>query len=116
MKVVLTVAEIGVDGYWKLRDQLDDFVRQNFDMLYEGACRLGCNIPEDYYAPRRVQLNSTRLHARVGLKYAGGHRYDEDVAPKEENLRQTIADLQTLLTEAGKIIPAPFTIAIEAHV
>jgi uncharacterized protein YpiB (UPF0302 family) len=74
---------------------------------YEGAVRLDCHIGSDYYAPKRVQLNDTRLHANQGLKYADGHKWDAD-----EELRKTVIDLQTLIDEASKDIPAPFTLEI----
>jgi len=99
--------DIGKNALWRLRNQLDVFVRDNFDILYEGAVRLDCPIGSDYYAPKRVQLNDTRLHANQGLKYADGHKWDAD-----EELRKTVIDLQTLIDEASKDIPAPFTLEI----
>jgi hypothetical protein len=41
------------------------------------------------------------------LKYADGHKWDAD-----EELRKTVIDLQTLIDEASKDIPAPFTLEI----
>lgn len=103
---------VGQNGFFDLRNQMDEFVRENFELLYEGAVRLGCEISADYYAPRRVQIGNTRLHARRGLKYADGHKYSDDAAPSESQLRQTVKDLQTLIDAASKNIPAPFTLNI----
>lgn len=36
--------KIGKNGYWDLRNQIDEFVIENFDLLYTGACRMGLNI------------------------------------------------------------------------
>ena len=112
MKLTLTTKVIGNNGFWELRDQLNNFVRQNFDLLYEGAVRQSCNIPSDYYAGRRIQLKDTRLHEHQHLKYAHGHKYNEDTAPTAEQLRLTVTDIQSLLNSAGETIPAPFTISI----
>ncbi len=111
-EIILKVPEEGTDGMWELRDQLSAFVESNFRLLYEGACRMSKNIEDDYYAPKRVQINRTRLHETVDLKYADGHKWNEDCAPSEEQLRNTIKDLQNLLDSAGANIPAPFMIKI----
>ena len=103
---------IGQNGFFELRDQLNQFVKTNFDLLYEGAIRLGCEIQEDYYAPKRVQIGETRLHAVQGLKYADGHKYSNGASPSEKQLRQTIKDLQILIDAASENIPAPFTLDI----
>ena len=108
----LTLKAVGKNGYADLRDQLNNFVIENFDTLYEGAVRLGCEIPEDYFAPSRVQIGNTRLHASQGLKYADGHKYSDDAAPSEAQLRQTVKDLQTLIDAAAEVIPAPFILNI----
>lgn len=105
-------AKIGKNGYWELRNELDNFVTANFNTLYEGAVRLSCNISSDYYAPRRVQIGETRLHACRGLKYANGHKYNDDHPPTETQLRQTVKDLNTLLKAAAEDIPKPFEIII----
>lgn len=112
--VALTVSipAIGENKFWTLREQLHAFVRDNFDMLYEGAIRLNCHIEADYYAPKRIQINDTRLHRHTGLKYADGHKYSDDAAPTENQLRQTVADLQALIDAARQTIPTPFSIAI----
>ena len=104
---------IGENEFETLRKQLDEFVKDNFDTLYEGAVRLKLHIEEDYYAPKRIQINNTRLHRHTDLKIAGGHhKYHSDEAPTEKQLRQTVSDLQTLLDSAAKVIKAPFTITI----
>ena len=111
--LTLIVKPMGQDGLWALRNQLNEFVLTHFELLYQGAIRLGCHIPRDYYAPRRVQLRDTRLHERTGLKIAHGHRYDDEPAPSEEQLRQTIKDIQTLIDKASENIPSPFTLRVE---
>lgn len=103
---------IGSNGFFDLRDQLNQFVQNNFALLYEGAVRLGCEIQEDYYAPKRVQIGETRLHASRGLKYADGHKYSNESAPSESQLKNTIKDLQALIDAASENIPAPFTLNI----
>lgn len=103
---------LGKNGFFDLRDQLNQFVLNNFALLYEGAVRLGCEISADYYAPERVQIGNTRLHASRGLKYADGHKYSNGAAPSESQLRQTIKDLQILIDAASENIPAPFTLNI----
>jgi len=92
--VSLTVSEVGTDKLW---GQLGDFVKENFKTLWIGASRLSADycIPGDYYAPRRIQINKTRLHEFAGLKYAAGHhKYDEYVCITEAQLRETVSDLQ----------------------
>lgn len=108
----LTIKTVGQNGFFDLRNQMNEFVNCNFDLLYEGAVRLGCEIPADYYAPERVQIGNTRLHAVTGLKYADGHKCSDDAAPSESQLRQTVKDLQTLIDAAAYNIPAPFSLNI----
>jgi hypothetical protein len=115
MKLEIKTMKSGQNGFWDLRNQLNDFVKENFALLYEGAIRLEKNIPEDYYAPERVQINETRLHAETGLKYADGHKHDEDSPPTEKQLRQTIADIQLLIDEASKEIKPPFTLVVKEN-
>ena len=91
---------------------MNEFVKSNFGILYEGAVRLGCEISADYYAPKRVQIGNTRLHASRGLKYADGHKYSDAAAPSESQLRQTVKDIQSLIDAAAENIPAPFSIVI----
>jgi hypothetical protein len=112
--LTLSVPEkVGENQFWLLRGQLDNLVKQNFDLLYEGAVRLGFNIEADYYAPQRVQINNTRLHTSQHLKYADGHKYDYDNAPTASQIENTVNDLQTLLNAASENISAPFTIEIK---
>ena len=110
--LIIKSKTVGQNGFFELRDQLNSFVQNNFELLYEGAIRMGCEIPENYYAPRRVQIGETRLHASQGLKYADGHKYSDDSAPSESQLRQTVADIQLLIDAAAKVIPAPFILNI----
>ena len=103
---------MGSNGFFEIWEQLDQFVKDNFELLYEGAVRLGCEIPADYYAPRRIQIGKTRLHERQLIKYLDGHKYDDPSTPSESQLRQTVKDLQTLIDKASEVIPAPFTLKI----
>ena len=110
--LTINTKTVGQNGFFDLRNQMNEFVKSNFDLLYEGAVRLGCEITADYYAPERVQIGNTRLHASMGLKYADGHKYSDDAAPSENQLRQTVKDLQTLIDAASEVFPAPFTLNI----
>ena len=110
--LTLTINTNGQNGFFHLRNQMNEFVKSKFDLLYVGAVRLGCEISADYYAPERVQIGNTRLHASQGLKYADGHKYSDDAAPSESQLRQTVKDLQTLIDAASENIAAPFTLNI----
>ena len=73
---------------------------------------MGCDIPKDYYAPKRVQIGNTRLHEYQGLKYADGHKYNDRSAPSESQLKKTVKDIQSLIDAAAENIPAPFSIVI----
>ena len=108
----LTVKEIGKDDFLDMRNQLNDFVHENWQLLYEGASRLGKQIGADYYAPKRVQINNTRLHLWEGLKYADGHKYTDDHSPTEENLKNTVLDLQELIDAAATPSTAAFELKI----
>ena len=110
--LIIETKTVGQNGFFDLRDQMNEFVKSNFGLLYEGAVRIGCEIPDDYFAPKRVQINNTRLHEKQGLKYADGHKYSAMGAPSEKQLRQTIKDLQTLIDAASENIPAPFQVKI----
>lgn len=110
--LTITLKAEGKNGFFELRNQLNDFVKENFNLLHEGAVRLGYAIEADYYAPARIQINNTRLHAYLNLKYADGHKYSDYQAPTEKQLRQTIKDIQTLIDAAAQVIPSPFTINI----
>ena len=110
--LTLNMGSVGSNGFWEIRNQLNKFVETNFDALYEGATRLGMNIPRDYYAPERVQIKGTRLHEEQGLKYADGHKYSDENAPTEAQLRQTVEDLRCLITAATEDIVAPFVLNI----
>ena len=103
---------VGQNGLFDLRNQMNEFAKCNFGLLYEGAVRLGYEISADYYAPERVQIGNTRLHESMGLKYADGHKYSDDGAPSENQLRQTVKDLQTLIDAASENITAPFVLHI----
>ena len=102
----------GTNGFWGLRLQINEFVKTNFELLYEGAARLGKNLAANYYAPRRIQINRTRLHSGIGLKYASEHKYNDACAPSEEQLIQTVSDIQILINAATEDIAAPFLLKI----
>lgn len=110
--VKINVKPVGKNKLFDLRDQINKFVKENFPLLYEGAVRSGCQIPDNYYAPKRVQIGSTRLHEHVGLKYADGHKYSEDAAPSEAQIKKTVKDIQSLIDEASREIEASFSIKI----
>jgi hypothetical protein len=110
--LTIKTKSIGSNGFFDLRDQLNQFVLNNFGLLHEGAIRIGCAIPADYYAPQRVQIGKTRLHFVQGLKYADGHHYSDGAAPSEIQLKNTIKDLQTLIDAAAENIAAPFSLII----
>jgi len=107
---------IGKNEYWEVRNELSKFVKENFNILYAGACRLpyktAQSISDDYYTCRRIQINRTRLHRSIGLKYADGHKYCSDYAPTEENLAAAAKDIQTLLDAAGENILCSLQIKI----
>ena len=111
--LIIKTKTVGQNGLFDLRSQINELVKTNFNLLYEGSLRIGCGIAADYYAPERVQIGSTRLHRSQGLKYADGHKYSDDAAPTECQLRQTVKDLQSLIDAAAEEIPAPFTLKIE---
>ena len=96
-------------------------------MLFEGAERLDCSIDADYYAPRRIQINNSRISGRCAgqehyaheylyikevdtprgfIKHIDGHHYEKDSKSKltDENLRNCIRDIQLLIDEASKTI------------
>ena len=100
--------KIGENELWNGRNKLNEFVHNNFEALYEGACRLNLNIKGDCYAPRRVQINNTRLHNSLALKYADGHKYNEDCAPSEKQLLQTVLNLEALIRAAREDIKFSF--------
>lgn len=113
------IAEVTIlsKGYGKneiteMRAQLCAFVMGNFDLLYFGACRLGCNIDEDCYAGRRIQIGRTRLNAGDGVKIAGGHHIRCDYEPEADNVREAAEEIQKLLDAASEEIKSPFKIEI----
>lgn len=111
-KITLTLEtpEIGNNEYWDQFDELSNFVSENWKVLYEGACRLGINIEADDYAPQRIQINNTRLHGHIGLKYADGFKYNSDSSPTDNTIINTVRDLNTLIREAKKEIRSSITL------
>ena len=122
-KLVLVNKGIGKHEPSIIRRRLDEFVHKNFNILYEGAIRMGavitddggsyvCAIEEDYYAPRRIQVGRTRLHAYQGLKYAHGHKYDSDRHITDDQIVQTVSDIQKLLDAAGNVVKSKISLHI----
>ena len=111
-KLTLEVKEYVEPGNTQLWNQLNDFVHENFDLLYLGAVKINYHIEADHYAPRRIQINNTRLHESQGLKIAGGHHRNDEYVIEDDQLESTVADLQTLLDAAGEEQPAKFEIYI----
>lgn len=83
----------------KMRD-INKFVFDNFNILYQGACKIGIKMEEDNYTTKRIRINKTVLHNDFGLEYADGHWYG-DVKITEGQILQTVKDLQILLDAAG---------------
>lgn len=108
----LEIKDIGFCGNELIRHQLEEFVLENFDMLYFGAIRRKENIRADDYAPRRVQTNTTRLHQYRGLKIAGRHHIDAEEEITDEQLKLAVADIQLLLDAAALEEPSSFQLVI----
>ena len=107
--ITLTIKNMGYHGMWEIRNELNQFVKENYTALAEGGKRLGLyREPDDWTNSSRVYVGETRLHRRHQLKYAAGHKYDSSTPPTEEQLRQTIKDLQVLIDAYEKDIPRPF--------
>lgn len=107
--VKLSIGRKGYHGMWEIRNELNQFVKENYSALFEGAARLDLHRDPGFNCDwTRVYVGKTRLHERVGLKYADGHKYDSSEAPTEEQLRQTIADIQRLIDAYQRDIPRPF--------
>ena len=111
----LEVKPIGYDELHGLFEDITDFVHENFSLLYRGAVRLERHIEADYYAPRRIQINGTRLHESIGLKYADGHKYEWLESPSEKNIINACKDIQTLIDEAAKTIKTNLKLTITNH-
>ena len=101
MKIFIETKKIGKNQRFEILSALSKVVEEHWDTLYEGAVRLGVNIEKDSYAPQRMQINNTRLHADYGVKYADGHKYSNPIAPTEQQLKQTAADIQALFDSAA---------------
>lgn len=108
----LKSANIGHNKIWEQFNEISDFVEDNWNLLYEGAVRLGKNIEADHYAPQRIQINNTRLHYRIGLKYADGHKYNSDYNPTEDHIINTVNDINILIEEAKKEIKSSIKLII----
>jgi len=134
--LVLKPGKIGKNGLGELRNKLDKFVESNWGILQSGAVVLEQKWREkmekegrdenyeacpckvlwaDYYAPNRIQIGKTRLHAKHGLKYADGHKYNDPYCITEEQLKNTVLDLQTLINAAAKDTAASFDIIINKN-
>jgi len=110
-EISIEVKEIGKNELFEQREIISKFVEENFNLLYEGACRLGKEIEEDCYTSRRIQINNTRLNPN-GLKYCDGHKYNNDCAPSEEQLKTAVKDIQNLIDAAAEHVKCSFEIKI----
>lgn len=105
--------QIGVNEIWGLWKKINEYVDENFNVLYEGAVRLDCHIPADYYAPRRIQINETRIHERDCLKIADGHHMKWDENPDEERIVNAVRDINLLIEAAEKEIKSTIEIVVK---
>lgn len=96
----LKMKSAGTDEAISFINNLSQAVKENWDVIFLGATRLGLEIPADYYAPERVQTGETRLHNSIGVKYADGWKYSELTGPTVDQIQKTVADIQTLI-DAG---------------
>ncbi len=83
-------------------------------MIFLGAERLGFSIWSDSYAPERVQINDTRLHFHIGVKYANGWKYSSLVGPTDEDIIQTVSDIQQLIDEGVKEVGTTLTLEVKS--
>lgn len=113
MTYCINILPKGVDRRLALVNNLSQLVKENWNQLFLGATRLCVAIESDYYATERVQIGNTRLHRAMGVKYASGWKYDGLVGPSEEQLIQTIADIQQLFDESSKEISCSFTLEVK---
>ena len=111
---LLIIKEAGLSELSQERKVLNDIVKDNWGLLFEGATRLGVHIEADYYAPDRVQINGTRLHNSQGLKYADGHKYDSYRDITEAQLINTVQDIQVLIDAASEVVKCSFKIKVES--
>lgn len=124
-EIKLTIKPIADCELWQIRNQLSDFVKDNWELLWVGANRsraifdcyedMKVEVYEsDYWAGQRIQLNRTRLCEHKGLKYAEGHKYSSDAIPCEYQLREVVNILQYLINCASrKGKPVSFKLIIE---
>lgn len=83
---------------------LNEYVMNNWEGLKTGAVRAGLLIEADYYAPERVQIGATRLHARIGVKYANGVKYTNLESLRVGDLIQAVEDIKVLISAAEKVV------------
>jgi len=98
--VQLSIKKEGTDQSIGIISDLSKVVKENWGVIWLGATRMGLQINQDYYAPERVQIGTTRLHYHIGVKYANGWRYSDLVGPTNEQIERTVADIQSLI-DAG---------------
>jgi hypothetical protein len=115
----LEIGEKGHNEFEEIYKTLDEFVIGNFNELWEGARRIEDEISEvhtideDYYAPRRIQVNETRLHYTQGLKYADGVKCSEYYLT-EEDIIKTCEDLKILIDAYNKDIKTNLKITVSS--
>lgn len=113
-----TPSKVGENELWDNYKTLDAFVLKNWEILYEGAVRMGLNIEADYYAPQRISLTmenegQTRLHRTMGLKYVNGWKYNSDSPPSDEDLEIAIKHINRLLTAAEADVKSKIKIVLK---
>ena len=90
-------------------NELSKIIISNWDTLYEGARRLELNIPEDFYAPERIQGDGIRLHKHCGVKIiridsTTWHTYRRKKIVTEAQLTCAVKFVNVLFAHAEKNI------------
>jgi len=110
----LQAPQFGANERVDTLNTLSQFVMDNWDALFIGAKRLGCDIPGDAYAPDRIQIGETRLHRQFGVKYANGVKYTEfDCALTDEDILNTVGDIKRLIEALEKPIGSSIHVSIK---
>lgn len=120
----LIIKPIADCEFWKIRNKLSDFVKDNWHVLWVGAHRISvCDdirgdeplytYGRDHWAGQRIQIGDTRLCEHKGLKYADGHKYSSDKSPRQYQLEEVFEQLQYLIDCASRKTEPPFKLIIE---
>lgn len=108
----LVLKPVGRDGYWELREKLNSFCKENFDILFTGAVRLKCHQVLEDDTPYAISINKTYIHSEYGLENASGHYCHDAVPPTREQLEKTVQTIQKLIDKASEDIEPPFDLEI----